>query len=101
MLSDVWFDFAHMFKDGFAVVVKNNKENMIDCGGNLISDIWFDSVSFVNYGYIHIKLKNEYNIINTNGKLLSNIWFDRVYNTVYRRTNTSTTIKYVNVIIEG
>ena len=70
----------YIFKNGFAKVRLNGKENLIDTNGNLLSDQWFDSI--FNYfvgGFAIVGLNRKDNFIDTNGNLLSDQWFDRVW----------------------
>jgi hypothetical protein len=78
LLSDQWFDWIDDFRNGFALVQLNEKENYIDIEGNLVSDQWFEEVEdFVN-GFAKVYLNGKTNLINTAGKLLSDQWFDRI-----------------------
>lgn len=78
LLSKQWFDEIENFdRNGFCIVVLNNKWNLIDANGNFISKQWFDYVyKFDENGIAIVALNEKWNFIDTNGKLVSKQWFD-------------------------
>ena len=75
----VKFDWVSDFKDGFAIVMLNDKYNFINTKGQLLSQQWFDSVWNFKEGFDRVKLNGKYNFINTEGQLLSQQWFDMAW----------------------
>ena len=73
------FDWVSDFKDGFAIVMLNDKYNFINTKGQLLSQQWFDSVWNFKEGFDRVKLNGKYNFINTEGQLLSQQWFDMAW----------------------
>ena len=70
------FDGVDSFQNGFAVVLLNDKKNLISTEGKLVSNQWFDGVDSFQNGFAIVKLNDKWNLINTEGKLVSNQWFD-------------------------
>lgn len=82
-----FFDEAFSFNNGLALVIKDNKKNIIDIEGNVLCKEWYDDI-FLSYadenGYYYINKKicvekcignkKFYNYIDDTGKL---IWNDK------------------------
>ena len=77
LLSDVWFNNADNFEEGFAAVENKNDEwNFINTDGKIISDVWFIGVRDFHNEFARVYNKNgDWNFINTDGKPISNVWF--------------------------
>ena len=76
LLSDQWFDWIDDFRNGFARVQLNEKENYIDTEGNLLSDQWFNRVDYFIDGVAKVQSHGKYNFIDPEGNMLSEQWFD-------------------------
>ena len=76
LLSDQWFDWIDDFRNGFARVQLNEKENYIDTEGNLLSDQWFNRVDYFIDGVAKFQSHGKYNFIDPEGNMLSEQWFD-------------------------
>lgn len=78
--KDHAYDNVLIFKNGFAIVSKDNKVNFVNSSGKLISDIWFDEVlAFNEYGFACCLVKDKgYNVINAEGKII----LERYYKSV-------------------
>ena len=70
------FDYASIFRKGFARVGLNNKRNFIDTEGKLLSEQWFDYAWSFSEGSAMVEFEDKYNFVNTEGKLLSELWFN-------------------------
>lgn len=71
------FDDVLGEKEGFRVVVLNDKQNYIDSNNKLLSpNQWFDDSRSFNGGFGKIKYNEKYNLINKKGELVFDIWFD-------------------------
>lgn len=71
------FDDVLGEKEGFRVVVLNDKQNYIDSNNKLLSpNQWFDKCCSFNRGFGKIKYNEKYNLINKKGELVFDIWFD-------------------------
>ena len=77
-----WFDFIGNFKEGFAIVMLNNRWSFINENGDLIcgGNLWFDDVDPFKEGFASVRLNGKYSFINTKGELIGdgNLWFDNV-----------------------
>jgi len=85
-VSDLWFNEIHGFKDGFALVEKDNLENFIDMNGKLLSDKWFLKCLDFNEGFAPVRCcSGEYNFIDESGEFLikNNKLFDSCSNFKY------------------
>jgi len=71
------------FRDGFARVELNGKENFIDKKGKLLSKQWFDKCEYFYDGFASVRLNGKENYIDKKGNLLSKKWFDEAYNFSY------------------
>ena len=76
IISNIWFDKASYFQEGFAQVKLNEKRNFINTKGELISEIWFDYALPFSAGFAQVKLNEKRNFINTKGEIISKIWLD-------------------------
>jgi len=70
------FDYAGVFHEGYAVVVKGDKYNHIGTDGKLVSEEWWDNAYNFYDGYARVRKGDKYNHIGTDGKLLSKKWWD-------------------------
>ena len=73
-------DVIHPFIEGYALVEKNGKCNIVDIDGNYVSkNEWFDSIPDYKYfnkiGYVVVYKDNKFNIMDKNGDLLSS-WIE-------------------------
>jgi hypothetical protein len=64
------FDFAENFKEGIAIVEKDNKWNFINSKGEPISDNWFDYVVNLHHGLILVKKEGQVAFIERNGNFV-------------------------------
>jgi hypothetical protein len=69
LLCDQWFDGIDYFKNGFAKVHLNGKQNFIDTKGNILSDQWFDWVGEFDDGFATVRLNGKQNFIDTEGNI--------------------------------
>ena len=67
-LSDIWYDCAADFWEGFARVQLNNKWNFLNTKDKLISDTWFDWAWDFTDGRALVKLNGEQFYIDKQGK---------------------------------
>ena len=72
------FDYVYEFINGYAVVLLNNKYNLIDTNGKILSEQWFDVCNSFSNGYARVELNNKCNFIDTDCNYLSEQWFDDV-----------------------
>ena len=72
------FDYVGDFRNGFAIVILNNKHNLINQNGQLVSDEWFDWIDSFRNGFATVELNGRENFINQEGKLISDEWFSEV-----------------------
>ena len=77
LLSDKWFEWADIFRDGFSLIQREDGlQNYIDTKGNILSDKWFEWLDYFKGEFARIKGANgEYNYIDTKGNILSSEWF--------------------------
>ena len=77
LLSDKWFEFADVFRDGLALIQREDGlQNYIDAKGNILSNDWFEWLDYFKGEFARIKGANgEYNYIDTKGNILSSEWF--------------------------
>ncbi len=86
-ISDIWgeptdegeyFDIAHSFREGYALVGKEGKYNFINKAGKLISDRWFIEANDFAHGYACVKdyETNLWTLIDGEGNPINNKWFD-------------------------
>lgn len=54
-----YFESIHEFKDGYAVVEKNGKYNLLNESFSLVSSLWFDSLGF-NYTVIEKQYEDDF-----------------------------------------
>ena len=74
ILSYKWFNNAHSFKEGFAVVQRSdNLYNFINKDGNYLSNEWFSDVYSFYKGFAQVQRTNsEWTKIDKNGKIIKN-----------------------------
>ena len=73
------FQFVGDFKEGFAKVKLNGKNNFINREGRLISSTWFDYCGDFKEGFAAVRLNGKYNFINRECRLISSTWFDNCW----------------------
>ena len=78
-ISTVWYDEAHPFTEGYAVVRQGDEWNFIDRDGNLFSTVWFEKTYSFTYGFAVVKLNGEWNFVGTDGTLLFITGFYETY----------------------
>ena len=78
-ISDVNFDKAYEFSNGYAKVGKDGKWNLLDTNGKLVSTEWYDDVFLFVNDYAKVKKNEKWNFINKDGKIISEEWFKEVY----------------------
>ena len=81
-ISTVWYDEAHPFTEGYAVVRQGDEWNFIDRDGNLFSTVWFEKTYSFTYGFAVVKLNGEWNFVGTDGTLLFITGFYKTYSFV-------------------
>ena len=66
--------------DGFAVVKKGDKKNIINKRGRLISPEWYDDISrnFTTDGFTIVKNDGKKNLMDKRGRLISPEWYDDI-----------------------
>ena len=72
------FDYVGDFRNGYAIVILNEKWNLINTNGDFIGDQWFDDVGNFSNGYAIVQLNGKFNFINPNGEFIGNKWFDNI-----------------------
>ncbi len=81
-ISQVWYDDANDFKEGYAVVVKFNKNtryNFINTKGELLCKEWYDIAYDFNEGAAKVENKGRCNFVNRQGQLISSVWLDEAW----------------------
>ena len=79
MLIDEDFDIASPFINGFACVVKNNKQSYLNKDFKLLGDRYFEFVYLKDDGSAMVYNNGKFNFYGSNWKLLSDEWFDFAY----------------------
>jgi len=76
-LSKKWFDnIQEFFDNGFAVVILNDKYNMLNEKGEIVFSDWFDYIAGIDDGCRRV-VKNEHqNFIDKYCRFISNDWFE-------------------------
>lgn len=68
------YDIAIKLPNGFIKVKKDDRENILDCNGNLLSREWFTKVSDYKEGFATVTRDNLTNFIDENGNFLFSVW---------------------------
>lgn len=69
-LSDVWFDkVLTRFRNGYGLVCKGKKWNMINKQGQLILSKWYDGLGWGSYNFAQNADKNNFIHVMDNGKM--------------------------------
>ena len=92
------FDYVGDFRNGYAIVILNEKWNLINTNGDFIGDQWFDDVGNFSNGYAIVQLNGKFNFINPNGEFIGNKWFDDVdnFNNGYARVRLNGQHNFIN-----
>ena len=75
LMYDKWLDNIDLYREGFAVVTLNGKQNYIDKSGDFLLDKWVMHASRFRYGYGVISNNGMSNYVDSDGKLFSDHWF--------------------------
>ena len=77
--SNKWYDTAKRFRDGYALIIEDEKCNYINKQGNLLSKEWYDEAYSFSEGLARVKKNCKYNFIDKQGNLLSKEWYYEAY----------------------
>lgn len=78
-----WFDGITTEQNGYFVVRKDGKGNLLSKNGKLVFDVWHDYVGPPINGLCVVGEgeKTKYNFLNKKGEPISKIWFDGIFKT--------------------
>lgn len=68
------FDYVNDFKNGMALVKREQKYNFLTRNGDLLMDKWVDHAGFWKDGYCPVFLGQQLNFINQQGECMLPIW---------------------------
>ena len=78
LVADYIYDYISPFRDGVAVVGREQKYGLVNCQGREIVPARFDSLFYGSDGLYAARSNDSINVIDTLGKVKLNAWYRRI-----------------------